>query len=142
MQGSHHWGAIIMVLLISTVNSVSAMSRKDFDGLWATTVICKTAPDGAKGYTWMFRVDVRDGALLGHYNTPGAVPSGTLSGQIDPGGDGMLIMQGLTGDVDHTVGRLSPGSPFQYTANVHFDRTHGVGKRNELRDCKLDFVRQ
>jgi hypothetical protein len=57
----------------------------------------------------MFRIDVRDGALLGHYNTPGAVPSGTLSDQIDPDGNAILIMQGLTGDAGQTAGKLNPG---------------------------------
>jgi hypothetical protein len=125
----------------ATVASRAADIRA-FDGIWAVTVICETAPDGAKGYTWMFRADVHDGALLGHYNPAGAVPSGTLSGQINSDGSGVFVMRGLTGDRISTVGRLNPGSPFSYTANVHFNRTHGTGKRNELRACGLDFVRE
>jgi hypothetical protein len=105
-------------------------------------VICETAPDGARGYTWMFRADVHDGALLGHYNPPGAVPSGTLSGQINSDGSGVFVMRGLTGERIATVGRVNPGTPFSYTANVHFDRMHGTGKRNELRACALDFVKE
>jgi hypothetical protein len=130
------------VVLAGATVAARAADMRAFDGIWAVTVICETAPDGAKGYTWMFRADVHDGALLGHYNSPGAVPSGTLSGQINSDGSGVFVMRGLTGDRIATVGRLNPGSPFSYTANVHFDHAHGTGKRNELRACALNFVKE
>jgi len=80
--------------------------------------------------------------MLGYYNRPGAPNSATLSGQIDPGGNAALIVQGLTGDTSHTVGHVHEGSPFNYSVTAHFDSRHGTGKRNEARDCALDFVRR
>jgi hypothetical protein len=130
------------VALAGATVAARAAGTQAFDGTWAVTVICETALDGARGYTWMFRAGVHDGALLGHYNPPGAVPSGTLSGQITSEGSGVFVMRGLTGDRIATVGRVNPGTPFSYTANVHFDRAHGTGKRNELPACALDFVKE
>jgi hypothetical protein len=115
---------------------------QDFDGAWAVTVACAKAPDGALGYTWRFPADVHNGALLGYYNRPGAVPSATLSGQINSSGDAVLTMRGRTGAINYNVGNANPGTPFHYTANAHFERAHGTGKRNEVRDCQLNFVKQ
>lgn len=115
---------------------------QDFDGAWAVTIVCAKAPDGALGYTWAFSADVHNGALLGRYGAPGAVSSGTLSGQINSSGDAVLSVHGLTGNNRYNVGHVNQGTPFHYTANVHFDRAHGTGKRNELRECQLNFVKQ
>ena len=41
---------------------------------------------------------MRDGSFLGQYNQPGNIPSGTLSGQIQPTGSAHLTMDGLTSD--------------------------------------------
>jgi hypothetical protein len=113
-----------------------------FDGMWNVSVACAKAPDGALPYTWLFSAEVRGGALLGHYKSPGTVPSGTLSGQIGGDGSALLIMQGLTGDYGHTLGGVGPGKPYHYTVTAHFDADHGTGKRNEGRDCAVDFVKR
>jgi len=113
-----------------------------FDGTWNVAVACAKAPDGALPYSWLFSAEVRRGAVLGHYHKPETVPSGTLSGQIGADGAALLIMQGLTGDNTYTLGNVSPGTPFHYTITAHFDAGHGTGKRNEGRDCALDFVKR
>jgi hypothetical protein len=113
-----------------------------FDGTWNVTVACAKAPDGALPYSWYFQADVRKGAMLGHYQKPEAIPSGTLSGQIGADGDALLLMEGLTGDVGHTLGKVNPGTPFRYSITAHFDANHGTGKRNEGRACALDFVKR
>jgi hypothetical protein len=113
-----------------------------FDGTWNVSVACAKAPDDALPYSWLFSAEVSRGAILGHYHKPGTVPSGTLSGQIDADGDALLIMQGLTGNIRYTLGNVNPGAPFHYTITAHFDADHGTGKRNEGRDCALDFVKR
>ena len=113
-----------------------------FDGTWNVSLGCAKAPDGALPYTWSFSAEVQRGSILGYYNKPGIVPSGTLSGQIGAGGDALLIMQGLTGNTNYTVGYANPGTPFRYTITAHFDSANGTGKRNEMRNCVLDFVKR
>jgi hypothetical protein len=113
-----------------------------FDGTWNVTVACAKAPDGALPYSWYLQADVRRGAMLGHYQKPEFIPSGTLSGQIGADGDALLIMQGLTGEIGHTLGKVNPGTPFRYTITAHFDANHGTGKRNEGRACSLDFAKR
>ena len=110
-----------------------------FDGDWATTVICAVAHDGAKGYRWQFVSHIHGNALIGQFGVLGAVNSGTLTGRIKPNGDAELQMKGLTGNSDYTLGRLSPGARFIYTADVHFEGSGGNGHRNEARECSLDF---
>jgi hypothetical protein len=85
---------------------------------------------------------VRRGAVLGHYQKPETIPSGTLSGQIGADGDALLIMEGLTGNIGYTLGKVNPGTPYRYTIKAHFDADHGTGKRNEGRACTLDFVKR
>ncbi|MGH7690177.1 MAG: hypothetical protein ACREN3_11280 [Gemmatimonadaceae bacterium] len=70
------------------------------------------------------------------------MPSGTLSGQIDASGNARLLMRGLTGNTNYTVGREHPGSPFSYSVTAHFDSDRGTGTRNAMRKCALDFIKQ
>ena len=116
-----------------------AAGRDAFDGDWATTILCAVAPDAAKGYRWQFVSHVKGGALTGQYGIPGANSSGTLTGRIKANGDSLLQMTGMTGDSAYSIGRVAPGYHFHYTANVHFDGAGGSGRRNEARDCTLDF---
>jgi hypothetical protein len=135
---------ISICALSATFLSLPAWSADNqvFDGTWNVTVGCAKAPDGALPYTWLFLAEVQRGSMLGYYHKPGTVPSGTLSGQIGAGGDAVLTMQGLTGNTNYTVGYLNPGTPFRYTITSHFDSAHGTGKRNEMRNCVLDFVKR
>jgi hypothetical protein len=137
-------GTILTAALALAFLSLPAQSAANqvFDGTWNVTVACAKAPDGALPYSWLFPADVRGGAILGHYQKPEAVPSGTLSGQIGADGDASLIMQGLTGNIGHTLGKVTPGTPFRYTIKAHFDAQHGTGNRNEGRACALDFVKR
>jgi hypothetical protein len=113
-----------------------------FDGTWNVTVSCAKAPDGALPYTWLFPADVRSGAVLGHYQKPEDIPSGTLSGQIAVDGNALLTMEGLTGKIGYTLGKVNPGTPYRYTIKVHFHADHGTGTRNEGRACTLDFAKR
>ena len=51
---------------------VTAISGGPFDGSWNVVVVCAQAPDGAKGYTWRFLAQVRDGSFLNQLIKPEA----------------------------------------------------------------------
>ncbi len=139
---TRHSIAAVMIAVAGAFIAVSpAAAAQSFDGTWTVGVACGTAPDGAHGYQWTFTAEVRDGALTGQYNTPGSIPSGTLTGRIRPDGDAFLVMRGLTGDPRATVGGVPRGTPFHFTANAHFAGNAGTGTRNELRQCSLSFRR-
>jgi hypothetical protein len=130
-------------LAITALGSASTAQAQGgaFDGSWDVVVVCANAPDGARGYTWQFPAQVRNGLLSGQFHQPGNIPSGTLSGQIQANGDAVLKMVGLTGSPEHTLGRLPSGMPFGYTVTAHFAGDSGSGKRNELRACSLSFTK-
>ena len=117
----------------------TAMSSGPFDGSWSVVVACAQAPDGAKAYRWNFTAQVRDGSFLGQYNQPGKIPSGTLSGQIQPTGNAHLTMDGLTGDPDYSLSRVHAGTPIHYTATAQFTARSGTGTRDQARHCDLTF---
>jgi hypothetical protein len=121
--------------------ALAAHAQSPFDGSWNVVVVCGNAPDGARGYTWQFPAQVRDGSLLGQYRQPGNIPSGTLSGSIQANGDAFLKMVGLTGSPEHTLAHMPSGMPFGYTVTAHFTGDSGSGKRNELRACALTFTK-
>ena len=52
-----------------------------------------------------------------------------------------LRMVGLTGTKEYTLGHVDPGTKFRYTANGHFDASHGSAARNEARSCRLEFTK-
>ena len=106
--------AILTIILSGSLTAVcpsllaQPAGKQVFDGTWNVTIACAKAPDGALPYSWLFTADVRRGAVLGHYNKPESVPSGTLTGQIGVGGDALLVMEGLTGNIGYTLGKVSP----------------------------------
>jgi len=130
-----HWLATLGLALVPA----TAMSSGPFDGSWSVVVACAQAPDGAKAYRWNFTAQVRDGSFLGQYNQPGSIPSGTLSGQIQPTGNAHLTMDGLTGDPDYSLSRVHAGTPIHYTATAQFTARSGTGTRDQARHCDLAF---
>jgi hypothetical protein len=130
------------VALLWWASPAWAAADRSFDGTWGVRLHCGRAPDGALGYNWAFSAQVTGGNLEGHYRPPGAIPSGTLTGHIDAGGDALLTMQGLTSNPEYSISRVDPGSPIHYTVKAHFGGDHGSGQRVEGRPCELDFTRQ
>jgi hypothetical protein len=70
---------------------------------------------------------------------PTGVPSGTMSGQIQPTGNAHLTMDGLTGDPDYSLSRVHAGTPIHYTATAQFTARSGTGTRDQARHCDLAF---
>jgi hypothetical protein len=66
---------------------------------------------------------------------------GNWSGRIRPDSQAVLTMVGRTGPEEMTLDHERPGSPIQYTANVHFDAHGGSGIRNERGACRLIFTK-
>jgi hypothetical protein len=64
-----------------------------------------------------------------------------LSGRIRPDGEALVTVVGRTGPEQVAIGHERPGTPFRYTANVHFDAHGGSGTRNERRACALTFTK-
>ena len=127
--------------LITAALSPSLAAAAQFEGAWNTVVSCDMAAGGAKGYVWRFAGDVKNGRYRGQYGTPGQASSGLLTGAIGADGGARFSMSGYTGAVDYSVGFVQPKTPFHFTANGHFDASHGSATRNELRPCTLDFTK-
>ena len=133
--------ASLLAAIIVVASSVSGLAASPFDGRWNVVVSCGAAPDGAKGYRWQFPATVKDGVLRGQFRTPGASPSGTLSGRVDASGDALLTMTGRTGDPDYAIARVAGGSPIHYTVRAHLAANSGSGERQEARSCQIGFSR-
>ena len=115
-----------------------AAAASAFDGTWNVEVNCPDVGD-VQGYDWRFQAQVSSGVLSGEYHSPVNEAMGRLSGRIRPDGVALLTLVGRTGPVKVAIGHPRPGTPFRYTANVHFDEHSGFGQRNERRACTLRF---
>jgi uncharacterized caspase-like protein len=116
-------------------------NSRDFDGTWDVTVTC---PDLGKvrGYSRPLSATVADGVLHAEDKDPNKSNWLTIDGTIPPGGKTTLSARGLTGDSSFTVGGGKAGSSYSYSIDAQFEATRGTGKRNELRPCKVDFVKR
>ncbi|HEX3865007.1 MAG TPA: hypothetical protein VHY35_25240 [Stellaceae bacterium] len=135
--------AASIVLALATVGSsvADADPATPFDGVWNVVIACADASDGAASYTLRFSAQVRSGAMLGQFSSVQTSAMATVSGQIQPNGQAFLRVDGKTGDIVYTVGRVRPGTPYHYTVNARFAGNAGSGTRNELRSCNLNFTK-
>ncbi len=113
-----------------------------FDGTWSVVQDCPTAPDGARGYKWLYDAVVRDGNLVGEYGTRGKPSSLTLTGTIAADGTARLAASGLTGESDRTVGYMQSGSKFYFTVDAKFAGAKGTGTRLAGRTCNFTFTKK
>jgi hypothetical protein len=114
---------------------------REFDGAWEVTVTCADLGK-TRGYTRFLTATVTDGVLRAEDKEPNKTNWLTIDGTIPPGGKATLSARGLTGSSAFTVGGGPAGSAYTYTIDAQFEATRGTGKRNELRPCKLDFVKR
>ena len=148
------FGAIICLVLITTVSLAQQKSPAEapnssdlrrFDGTWGVTLTCADFKDdkaGAKGYSYRFLMDVKQGVLFGEYrreNEPGWL---RYEGQIEADGTAMISAKGLTGDPRTAVGQIAKGTPYSYRIKAEFDKSRGHGTRLDLRPCDVTFVKQ
>lgn len=113
-----------------------------FDGVWSVVQDCPVAPDGARGYKWLYDAVVKDGNLVGEHGTKGKPSSLTLTGSINADGSARLAASGLTGDSDRTKGFMQPGSKFYFTVEAKFAGTKGTGTRTTGRTCNFTFTKK
>lgn len=110
-----------------------------FDGTWSVNVSCPAHRDGAEGYAVNFDAQVQGGMLRGEHGTPGQPGWLLLRGEITADGRAEMVAKGLTGDPRLAVSRVPAGSEYTYPVKAFFEGKHGVGKRQRLRACVLQF---
>ena len=127
------------LLLLATSGNTHAAS---FDGTWSVLQVCETTSEGARGYTWRYDANVKDGRLVGQYRTKGQSPSMTLEGQVQPDGTATLQAHGISGDAEHNV-RFAPAqTPISFQVAAKFDGRKGSGNRLGSRTCTFTFSKQ
>lgn len=110
-----------------------------YDGNWNVILVCSTAADGARGYTFRFPAIISGSVLRGENSFPGTESWLRLEGAIQPDGSALLTAHGLTGNPGNSVGRVSALTPYGYHVRARFDARKGQGTRVELRPCTLSF---
>jgi adenylate cyclase len=126
-----------------TAASVQPQARPSpFDGSWRVTVDCPEEPGGAKGFTLKFVSQVKDAVLHGQSGVEGTPGSMTLSGKVQPDGAAWLTASGLSGKQAYNLGGVPPGTKYRYNVTARFERSKGMGKRDQGRDCTFDFARE
>lgn len=114
------------LFLLTGVERAQAAS---FDGAWSVLEVCETTSEGARGYTWRFDADVKNGHLVGQYRNKGQSPSMTLDGQIRPDGTATLHAQGISADAEHNVKFAQAQTPISFQVTAMFDGNKGNGSR-------------
>jgi hypothetical protein len=127
------------ILVLAPIASAEAAS---FDGTWSVLQVCEATKEGARGYTWRYDADVKQGHLLGHYRNKGQSPSLTLEGQIQPDGTATLQADGISADSDHNINFAPPQTPISFRVSARFDGKQGSGTRLGVRPCKFTFSKQ
>ena len=111
-----------------------------FDGVWNTTLTCRTA-EGALGYAYEFLSTVKGGVLHGERGVEGTPGWLRLEGTVEPSGKAEIHAKGMVGQQQHALGERPRGTPYAYQIVAKFTANEGTGKRVKSRPCKVTFVR-
>jgi hypothetical protein len=131
----------LIVVVAATALLPSPAHAQPFDGKWSVTQECEPAPDGARGFKWLYDATVKDGRLVGQYGTKDQPSSLTLTGRIQDDGTAALMASGLNGKSNFTVGFGQPGEKFSFPVAARFEATRGSGLRTKGRTCRFSFVK-
>jgi len=125
------------------VPSFALPQASKFDGKWNVTLTCPATNEagGAKGYTFSFSAEVKDGDLLGVYGREGELGSQRLSGHISNDGSADLRLDGIVGDPDYAINKSPTGKAFTYRVRARFEQSSGTGQRTSGRICEFRFSR-
>lgn len=130
----------------STVSDTPRISNAGrFDGTWGVLLTCpdfKDAAGGAKGYTFRFLIQVKDGVLQGEHRKEGMPGWLKFTGQIQPDGTAEIQAHGLTGNPDFSVGKIPKNTAYDFRVKARFEGSRGTGRRIDVRPCDVDFFRQ
>jgi len=127
------------LLDLATIQSAHAAS---FEGTWSVLQVCETTSEGARGYTWRYDADVKNGHFVGQYRNKGQAPSMTLEGQIRADGTAILKASGISGDAEHNVKFAPAQTPISFQVSAKFEGGKGSGSRLGSRACKFTFSKQ
>src|SRR5262249_42840859 len=126
-------GALLVLAIIESARAAS------FDGTWSVLQVCETMSDGARGYTWRYDADVKNGRFVGQYRNKGQVPSLTLEGQIQADGLANLKASGISADAEHNVKFAPAQTPISFQVAATFEGSKGSGNRLGNRVCRFTF---
>lgn len=135
----------LAVLLLLTVPLTGvAAAQESFDGKWRGVITCAPHAEdgGARGYSYGFPVQVKNGVLHAERKAEDAPGSLRIDGPIQPDGTAELIAKGLTGHPDNAVGHHAPATPYTYRIKARFEGSRGVGTRLDARKCDFTFTKQ
>jgi hypothetical protein len=114
-------------------------AKSRFDGKWDTVLTCEPFKD-ARGFSWEFISDVKDGKLHGLYGTEHLAASIRIEGPIAEDGSAQLMATVWTGDKVYVPGNDTPkGTEFSYRIKAEFKDAEGKGTRTEGRPCAYTF---
>jgi hypothetical protein len=114
-----------------------------FDGHWAISLVCEDVQKYgkfARGYTYNFFADIKDGELRAQYGQVGQQGSLTMVGTLQADGTVEIRATGLTANPEFAFGSRS-GMPYSYSMRGSFTRVLGKATRIELRPCEATFIR-
>jgi hypothetical protein len=141
---------LVWSILCAPVYPVSAVAGESndsapgtqFDGIWNSTISCPGEGTGARGYTFQFVSEIKNGVLHAQYRTLDSPGSLTLEGKVRSNGVAELNAHGRTGNPEYAVNRLSTGTPYSYLIKVQFTDTRGTGTRIDTRPCTFVFSKR
>lgn len=131
-------------LFVITLSSFVKADSSLFEGAWNVTLTCpsNTESSGARGYTFEFVAQVKEGMFAGQFGVEGRPSSVKITGQIQPNGSATLHAVGLTGDPDYAVKHPPKSTRYEYDIKAQFNGSRGVGSRLQARKCDLVFIKQ
>ena len=124
--------------------AVSSAPPSAFDGHWAVSLVCEEVRENgvfAKGYTYNFFSDIKDGQLSGQMGQIGQPASLTIVGIIQPDGATEIHATGLTGNPEMTLDHKRKGTPYSYHMRGSFTQMLGKATRIEHRPCEATFIK-
>jgi hypothetical protein len=131
--------SVAVLLLLAGAERARAAA---FDGTWSVLQVCETTSEGARGYTWRYDAEVKNGHLVGQYRNKGLSPSMTLEGQLEPDGSAVLQAQGISADAEHNIKFAQSQTPIFFRVAAKFDGKKGSGSRLSGRVCRFTFSKQ
>ncbi len=125
------------------VSSPAGAAPSPFDGDWNVTLNCPPSPDGrAMAFSYEFRAQVKDGALLGERGDAGQPGWLKLSGPIRQDGSASLTAQGVTNLSAYALYNVAKGTPFKRAVSARFEGAKGAGEWITLRTCTFAFEKR
>ena len=134
-----------LAVFVVSLAASNAIAQSAYDGRWTVNLTCadvQTSKGLARGYTYNFAVDVKNGQLDGRFDEPTPPSFLHFAGEVAADGTLFIRADGLSGLPDATVGKVARGTPYRYTMKGKLDGNAGKAERVELRPCTAQLMRQ